>query len=169
MRHTAKMRRSNAKMWLFVCALMAAEWILLVAGVKLHEMIVGAFSIAASAVFLYAIHRTETQRFDFQWSDVFTGWRVPGYLLSDLYQITVALLRDLLGMGKAGSFYRVCDFKTAKAAPRLVARRVLATAYTSATPNSIVIGIDYEQNRLLLHQVVRSPITKMARLLGAEP
>jgi hypothetical protein len=147
---------------------MAGEWIILVAGIKLHEMIVGAASIVAAAIFLYAVNRTEMQRFDFQWRDIATGWRIPGYLMSDLYQITVVLLRDLLGKGEAGSFYRVCRFKTAKASARLLARRVLATAYTSATPNSIVIGIDYEQNRLLMHQIVRSPVTKMVQSLGAE-
>jgi len=148
---------------------MTGEWILLVVGVKLHEMIVGAASIAATAIFLYAVDRSETQRFDFEWSDVATAWRIPGYLISDLYQITVALLRNLFGKGKAGSFYRVYRFKTEKTSPRLVARRVLATAYTSATPNSIVIGIDYDQNLLLMHQVVCSPVTKIAQSLGAEP
>jgi hypothetical protein len=165
---SAEQRRASLKLWVFVVTLMAAEWVLLVAGTKLHEMIVGAASIAAAAIFLYAVDRTETQRFGFEWSDVAEGWRVPSYLISDLHQITVALLRDLLGKEKAGSFYRVCHFKTAKASPRLVARRVLATTYTSATPNSIVIGIDYDQNRLLMHQVVRSPVTKMAQLLGAK-
>ena len=165
----AKPGRSRRSLWAVVVALMAAEWILLVAAIKWHEMMVGAASIAASVIFLYSVNRSEKQRFDFEWSDVATGWRVPGYLISDLSQITVALFRDLLQEGKVGSLYRVCDFRTAKASPRLVARRVLATAYTSATPNSIVIGIDYDQNRLLLHQVVRSPITKMAESLGAEP
>jgi hypothetical protein len=166
---SAKPSKSNSKLWAFVGTLMAAEWIMLVAGTKLHEMIVGAASLVAAAIFLYAVDRTETQRLGFEWSDVAAGWRVPSYLISDLHEITVALLRDLLGKGKVGSFYRVCHFKTAKASPQLVARRVLATAYTSATPNSIVIGIDYNQNRLLMHQVVRRPVTKMAQSLGAKP
>ena len=169
MRDADKSRPTTSKLWVGVGLVMAVEWILLVAGIKPHEMIVGAVSIAAAALFLYAVDQSATQRFDFEWSDIATVWRVPAYLISDLYQITVALMRDLRRKGGAGSYYRVCHFKTAKTSPRLVARRVLATAYTSATPNSIVIGIDYDQNRLLMHQVVRSPVTKMAQSLGAKP
>jgi hypothetical protein len=77
------------------------------------------------------------------------------------------LLRDLFTSHRADSLYRVSGFSTSKDDPRLVSRRVLATIYTTASPNSIVIGIDYKQSRLLFHQVERSAVSEMTRRLGA--
>jgi len=77
------------------------------------------------------------------------------------------LLRDLLRSRRAGSFYRVSGFETSKDDPRLIGRRVLATVYTTISPNSIVIGIDFRQSRMLFHQIERSGVSKMAKGLGA--
>jgi hypothetical protein len=45
----------------------------------------------------------------------------------------------------------------------------LATLYTTTSPNSIVIGIDFNQNRMLFHQLQRSTFPKAAKSLGANP
>jgi hypothetical protein len=36
------------------------------------------------------------------------------------------------------------------------------------TPNSIVVGIDYKQQRVLIHQMERSELTATERELGAK-
>ncbi|TMA33768.1 MAG: hypothetical protein E6J88_00480 [Deltaproteobacteria bacterium] len=46
-------------------------------------------------------------------------------------------------------------------------RRALAVAYTSATPNSVVIGIDRKRGLLIYHQLRKSRIAEMTRRLGA--
>jgi len=148
---------------------MVAEWILLVAGVKRDEMIVGALSVVAAALFLQLVYRTEHQKLDIRLRDLASCWRIPGYIIGDTWVVTVVLLKDLLGIRRASSFYRVCGFKTGKYDPLLAARRVLATTFTTLTPNSIVIGIDYEQSRMLFHQLQRSSISKMTQELGALP
>jgi hypothetical protein len=89
--------------------------------------------------------------------------------LSGLYEIIAILLKDLLGVKKADSFYRVSGFKTSKSNPSLVARRILATFYTTMAPNFIVIGIDFHQSRMLFHQLRRSSVPKMTKSLGAQP
>ncbi len=147
--------------------LMAAEWILLVAGTRAHEMIVGVVSVLASALFLSGVSKMSTLALDFRLSDAAQGWRIPWYVLSDCYTITVVLLRDLFTSQRAASLYRVSGFKTSKDEPRLVARRVLATAYTTTSPNSIVIGIDFNQSRMLFHQIERRGVSKMTKSLGA--
>jgi hypothetical protein len=146
---------------------MSGEWILFVGGTHLHEMIVGALSIAAAGAFLYSVERTNTSQLRFTIGDVLTCWRVPRYILSDLCDITAVLVRDVLTIQPARSLYRVSRFEADKTDPLLAARRVLATAYTSAAPNSIVIGVDYEQRRMLFHQLKRSSIPKMTKALGA--
>jgi multisubunit Na+/H+ antiporter MnhE subunit len=150
-------------------AVMALEWILLVAGVKRDEMIVGALCVIAAVLFLQFVYRAERQKLDIRLKDLATSWRLPWYILTDAWVITLVLLKDLLGIKRASSFYRVCGFKTSKTDPLLSARRVLATAFTTVTPNSIVIGIDYEQSRMLFHQLQRSSVSKMTQELGALP
>jgi hypothetical protein len=147
--------------------LMAAEWILLVSGTRPHEMMVGGVSVLTSALFLAVVNQMSTLALDFRVSDVAQGWRIPWYVLSDCYTITAVLLRDLFTSRRADSLYRVTGFKTSKDDPRLVARRVLATIYTTTSPNSIIIGIDFNQSRMLFHQIERSGVSRMTKSLGA--
>jgi multisubunit Na+/H+ antiporter MnhE subunit len=144
-------------------------WILLVGGIRLDEMIVGAAVVLVSAAFLSHLWSVESLRLDFCWADVRTCWRIPWYVASDIGKVVVVFLKDVSGIEAAKSLYRVCGFKTSKSDARLVARRVLATAYSTMTPNSIVIGIDYRQSRMLFHQIVRSPVAQMMKELGAQP
>jgi len=165
--------RAATKPSLVLCCLFAISvvlsWILCVGGTRRDEMLVGAVVLLLTGIFLYQVWRTETLDVEFQLVDIAQGWRVPGYLIKDVYVITAVLLKDLLGMASAGSFYRVDKVKHEKRHPRQEARDVLTTLYTTMTPNSIVIGIDRRQDRLLFHQLQRSGISKTARALGVRP
>ena len=99
--------------WLAIF-LMSAEWILLVAGTHIHEMIVGAASVLASGAFLFVVHRSSTLHTDFCLSDIAKGWRIPWYVVSDIFVITLVLLKDLFGIEKAKSLFRVSGFQTGK-------------------------------------------------------
>ncbi len=147
--------------------LMSGEWILLVAGTHIHEMIVGAASVLASGVFLFVVHRTSTLHTDFRLADIAKGWSIPWDVIRDMFVVTIVLFKDLFGIEKAQSLFRVVGFQTAKKDPVLVARRVLAIAYTSASPNTIVLGIDYTRSRMLFHQLKRAPLPEMTDDLGA--
>jgi hypothetical protein len=166
---TSGLRTISAGVLTLSVVVMAAEWILLVAGVKRDEMIVGALSVIGATLFLQFVYRAEHQKLDLRLKDLAACWRIPWYIAVDVRVVTVVLLKDLLGIRRASSFYRVCGFKTSKYDPLLVSRRVLATAFTTVTPNAIVIGIDYEQSRMLFHQLQRSSVSKMTQELGALP
>lgn len=154
---------------IFSMSLMAVVWILFVGGTRRDEMIVGAGVLILCGAFLYLLAQKESLRLDFRWEDVVTCWRIPWYIASGIYEIAIILAKDLPGIKRAESFYRVSGFKTSKSDPRLIARRVLATAYTTTAPNFIVIGIDYHQSRMLFHQLERSSVPKMTKELGARP
>lgn len=149
--------------------LIAAFWILFVGGTRRDEMIAGAGVFLLSAAFLYQIWRTETLNLEVRWEDLVQGWRIPWYVVSGVYEIIAILVKDLFGVERASSFYRVCGFKTSKSDPRLIARRVFATFYTTMAPNFIVIGIDSHQSRMLFHQLERSSVPGMTKALGARP
>jgi hypothetical protein len=132
-------------------------------------MVVGSGVFFLSATFLFQIWRTETLHLEVRWEDFTQGWRIPWYVLSGVYEIIAILARDIFGVKRADSFYRVSGFKTSKSGPRLIARRVFATFYTTMAPNFIVIGVDYRQSRMLFHQLERSSVPRMTKALGAHP
>ena len=144
-------------------------WILFVGGMRRDESIVGAGVLLLSGAFLYLTGNKEHWTLELRWIDLAAGWRIPWYIISGIYEIIVVLAKDISRVKPAGSFYRFSGFKTSESDPRLVARRVLATAYTTTAPNFIVIGIDYRQSRMLFHQLERSSVPKMTKELGAEP
>lgn len=144
-------------------------WIIFVGGVRRDEMIVGIGVLIGSVAFLYLVWRTETLNLDFKFQDIVQGWRIPWYIVSGIYEIILVLIWDLIHVKCADSLYRIGRFEPSKGDPRLEARRVLATFYTTMAPNFIVIGIDEHRNRTLFHQLKRSNIPKMKKALGAQP
>jgi hypothetical protein len=149
--------------------LAAAGWILFVAGLHAHEMEVGAGALILTLVFLVVVRQEDCEPLDLRLKDVAQCIHIPWSIVARNWQITVLLFKDIFRIKRAGSFYRVCDFESSNHDPLLVARGVLATVYTTAAPNCIVIGIDPEQQRMLFHQIERTPVSKMTQSLGARP
>ena len=89
-------------------------------------------------------------------------------MVCDTWVVIRVFLSELLHLRPAGSYYRVCGFKCSKRDPAILGRGVLATIYMTATPNSIVLGIDPQSSRMLFHQLERASVPKMARALGAQ-
>jgi hypothetical protein len=153
---------------IIAAAQMGGIWSLLVGGFHRDEMIVGASCVIAAAVTLRLVARVRQQHMQFTVRDVLCGWRLPWYAIQDVFVVSRVLLRDVLFGVEPPSAYRVCGFKTSKRESRDVARRVLVTGFTSATPNVIVLGVDYAQSRLLFHQLEPSEVNETMRELGAQ-
>jgi hypothetical protein len=164
----SKDRSPSGKMSVVLALCLAVGWVWLVAGTHLHEMIVGALVVVPVTLFLRAVKKTHSA-IQLEWKDIAQGWRIPWYIASGLWEITLILFKDLTYIRRAGSYYRVCGFKSSKRDPKIAARIVLATVYTTATPNFIVIGIDPELSRMLFYQIERTSVPRMTQALGAQP
>lgn len=147
----------------------AALWIILVGGTKRNEMWVGGGVLVLSVAFLYKVWHVEPLKLDLRIKDLAQGWRIPWYIVSGVYEMIVILAKDLASLKRADSFYRVSNFRITRPDSLFIARRVLATAYTTVGPSFIVIGIDPARGRMLFHQLKRSGIPKMTQALGAQP
>ena len=66
-----------------------------------------------------------------------------------------------------GSFYRACGFRISTHDTLLIGRSALAIAYTTASPNMMVIGIDPAQSLMLFHQLKRDAVPSYAQSPGA--
>jgi hypothetical protein len=167
-RASSKGRSSSPGVIAVVAFCLAVGWVWLVAGTHLHEMMVGAEVVVMATLFLKAVHESSQNALRLEWKDVVQCWRIPWYMASGIWEITVVLFKDLTYLSRAGSYYRVSGFKTSKRERAAIARTVLATVYTTTAPNFIVIGIDPDLSRMLFHQIERSSVPKMTRALGAQ-
>jgi hypothetical protein len=168
--HASSENRSSSRVVTAVVAFcLAFGWVWLVAGTHLHEMMVGAGVVVAAALYLKAVHESSRNSLRLEWKDVVQCWRIPWYMASGIWEISVVLFKDLTYLSRAGSYYRVSGFKSSKRDRTAIARTVLATVYTTTAPNFIVIGIDPELSRMLFHQIERSDVPRMTQALGAQP
>jgi multisubunit Na+/H+ antiporter MnhE subunit len=143
-------------------------WYAFTASHKLHELLVGVVATSLTVWFFSGVLRTEKLNLELRLRDLAQCWRLPKEIIHDCWVITVVLFKDLFGKERAGSFYRACGFKTSRRDPLLMGRTALAVAYTTASPNMLVIGIDPAQSLMLFHQIQRDKVSEMTRRLGAQ-
>lgn len=149
-------------------AVTAGLWCTFVGTAKLQEMLLGAVCVGVTVVFLVEVSRTSGIDLEFHLKDVVQAWRIPWYVVSDLWQLSLVLVKDVLRMAPAEDLYRVCGFDSSKRDPVRLARDVLSILFTTTSPNLIVVGIDISQSRMLFHQLSRSPVPRMTKALGAK-
>ena len=144
-------------------------WLLFVGTFELHELVVGIIAAVLSSIGMGVIALGYSVPFSPTVTDVLACWRLPWYLLSDTWVVFEVSAKDLLGVDRAKSLFRVSPFDAgSKKDPRKAARRSLATIYTTVSPNFIVLGVNSSDQKLLFHQIERSSVPKMTKQLGAE-
>jgi multisubunit Na+/H+ antiporter MnhE subunit len=130
------------------------------------------FGLACSAVAAFAGHivfEKHLAPLRAQWRSVAQIWRMPKYLLVGGWEILAVLARQMLLRQPAESLFYSVPFDDGGDDDESAFRRALAVAYTTATPNFVVIGIDREHRRLIYHQIRKSDVPEMTRRLGARP
>jgi hypothetical protein len=142
-------------------------WVACVATFQADEMIVGIAAVALSVAFcVYVIH-TLPLEFKPTLRDLVQVWRLPWYVVTDLVRVMWILVRDCAGHPAPSHFFSAPWYAVANTG-RDTARRALAVAYTTVSPNCIVIGIDCGRRQILVHQLEPSGISRMTRNLGGE-
>lgn len=158
--------RRHAVQALILTPALIVFWIGCVATFHVHEMIVGAVAVVLSVAFCLFVVRTLPLEFRPELADLLQAWRLPWYILVDLVQIVWVLVLDFAGR-PAPSLFRSSPWGPVKNNGRETAQRALAVAYTTVSPNCIVIGIDCQRRQLLYHQLRASELPIMTRRLGA--
>lgn len=150
--------------------LLVGAWWLFVGTVSPQEWVVGALAIAAATVYESRVRAVEPLLLHLSARDVAQAWRLPGTVLSDAWIVTRLLVLDFWGAKKADSRFRLAPFYSGAAGddPHARERQALAVAYSTVSPNSIVLGVDRERNLMLFHQVERRPLPTLTRALLGE-
>jgi multisubunit Na+/H+ antiporter MnhE subunit len=144
-------------------------WIIFTGTFALHELLTGIVATLLATTGIAIISIQQPTRFSPRLADLLSAWRLPWYLVSGTLEIIVVAAKDVMGTKRAQSLFRIVPFDAGKnEGPRAAARRVLAVVYTTATPTSIVLGVNASNNKLLFHEINRTSISKMTKQLGAQ-
>lgn len=142
-------------------------WIACVGNHMLHDLLLGAVAVILSLAFSVFVVRTLPLHFRPTLYQISQIRHLPWDVIVDLGQIVVALAVDFAG-DRCGSYFRSSPWHRISDDGGEVAARTLAIAYTTVSPNMVVVGIDHDRHQMLFHQLRKSDIPQMTINLGAE-
>lgn len=145
----------------------ALLWSLFVGSTAWPEVLAGAAAAAAST---YGLEVVEFRRLAqlavrARWfaQAAWVVWYVP----IDTWRVLAVLVRHLVGREPAASRLVAVPYADTADDDASATRRALATAYTTMTPNSVVLDVDTSRGLLLVHELRESRTPRMTRALGA--
>ncbi|HEX3661450.1 MAG TPA: hypothetical protein VHU89_08455 [Acidobacteriaceae bacterium] len=151
---------------ILLAVVLDAFWIVCVAGFHSHELMVGLAATLLSVAFCLFTVRKLPLKFRPTLSEMAEIWRLPFNATVDVALVTWVLLQDLAGK-RAPSLFRSTPWLQNADTGRGTARRVLATAYATVSPNLLVIGVDRERGQMLFHQIQADSVPRIIQRLGA--
>jgi multisubunit Na+/H+ antiporter MnhE subunit len=155
--------------WLLLWALSFALMLLYVGKIAPDEILFAAAGSTVSATASRIVLEKHVAPLRAQWRAAAQIWRVPKYIVVGTWEI-VAVLAKQIFLGKpAESLFFGVPFEVGGDDDESSFRRALAIAYTTATPNFVIVGIDRDRGLLVYHQIKASEIPEMTKRLGARP
>jgi len=154
-------------LWLAWWAFLFVVWLLLVDTLAPAEVIGGVLFSAIAAVGAEAVRGSRLVRLR-PWGLLpRKPFRLPVTVVTDCWQLGLALWRQLRRPEDNVGAFRGIPFDAGGDDPRSSTRRAVYTATISLTPNTYVVGIDLEENNMLIHELVAGPrATTADRVLG---
>jgi multisubunit Na+/H+ antiporter MnhE subunit len=166
---SGRRHRGGPLLWAVNFGILLGGWFLFVGKVEWAELIAGTAgaAVAASAFQLVWAQHIAAFRDNAGW--VLEMWRLPKYMVTGSWEIFEVLFEQLFAGKPAESLLLAVPYEATEDDDASAARRALAIAYTTSTPNFIVLGVDRRRGQLVFHQIKRSPVLQMTKNLGARP
>ena len=143
-------------LWIAWYVPLVIMWLAFVDTFAVAEVALGlvAAAVAATAAEVVRSQDLLRSRFELHWlRDLH---RLPWQVLRDCWLLAAALWRHCTGHPVRGVF-RVVPFPSDADDARAAGRRALVTAVVSATPNTLVVGVEGGEGEMLVHQLVPEP------------
>ena len=142
--------------WVAWFIALGALWLVLDDNVATPELITGAVAALVGTVAAAVVHRQHLVAFRPRPSMLRKGWRPLVRLFPDTAIVLAVLFKRVVLRRPARSGFRAIAFRAGREnGAEDTARRALAKAGGSFTPNSYVVGIEDESDLLLVHQLER--------------
>jgi multisubunit Na+/H+ antiporter MnhE subunit len=142
--------------WVAWWAVFFALWLLLVT-ISWQEVAAGAVAAAIAATGAETVRANDRLRFRPQARWLAKAIVLPPRIMRDTWLLVRVLVRRIVTREPPDSAFRKVPFEAGGDDARSSARRALVKAGWSAAPNTVVIGVDREENLVLVHQLVPEP------------
>jgi multisubunit Na+/H+ antiporter MnhE subunit len=154
--------------WVLIWSTMFALWHLFVGKTGLDVALFAALGSSIGTLAAYIVFRQHLAPARANAGNVVQAWRLPKLIVTGTWEILAVLARQLFKGEPAESLILTVPFDSG-GDDESAFRRALAIAYTTATPNFVVIDIDQARHLLVFHQIKKSEIPEMLQRLGARP
>jgi multisubunit Na+/H+ antiporter MnhE subunit len=144
--------------WLAWWVLAEILWLLFTSTVNASENVVGfgASAVAATASEVVRANRAFVFRARLRW--LRTAWRVPFQIGKDTWTVFAVLALHVTHRKRVRGTWQAVPFRHGRPAGAADSgRRALATIMASMSPNSLVVGVDPDDDELLFHQLRATP------------
>jgi multisubunit Na+/H+ antiporter MnhE subunit len=155
--------------WLALWALSFVLMHLYVGKIAADEALFAALGSALTATASTIVLQKHIAPLRAQWRSVAQIAAVPKYVVIGTWEIIAVLARQIFLRKRAESLFYAVPFDAGGDDDESAFRRALAIAYTTATPNFVIIDIDRERGLLIYHQLQTSAIPELTKKLGARP
>jgi len=139
-------------------------WFLFVYQLSLSELVAGASVAVVTIAAFHLSLSVEPLRFRPKLRWFLPVLSLPLTVVCDMGILLEALIRLIAGKPVPSSF-EVTHFSAPAEGPRANARRALAVAFTTVSPNSVVAGIDRKSGLVLFHTLKRTPVPEVLKEL----
>lgn len=140
--------------WVIWWTVLMGLWVWIDDSIALAELLAGAAVAAMAALFVELICHQSASRFRVRIEWLAALASVPADLAKDTALALNVLWRRIVQGIEPESGFRVLPIPFGDDSPEAVTRRALLTAGRSITPNTFVVGLDQENDLMVIHQLV---------------
>jgi multisubunit Na+/H+ antiporter MnhE subunit len=163
--HGARTPPHRAAHWLGWLAASMVLWLLLTTTFDWQEELVGFVASALAATVVHAVRTWGPFAFRPRVRWIRHAVALPSRIVVETATVFAALVRHATGRKRVRGSWAVVPLRHGPPAePEAAARRALATAGISVSPNTYVVGVDAGRDEMLIHQLVSDEATR--RRLG---
>ena len=146
--------RLEARLWVAWWIVFFTFYMLLVGVWVAEELAAAVLAAAVSATVAEAVRVQDIRQFRPRLRWILRVYRLPPSIFADCGVVFRALWRHLVKQEEIDGAFRAFRIPIGGEGGRAAARRALLNAAISITPNTYVVGIDEENEVVLVHQLV---------------
>jgi multisubunit Na+/H+ antiporter MnhE subunit len=144
----------RAGSWLVWWTLMMSFWIMLDDSIATDELLAGAGAAALAALLAEVVSYQAATRFRMRIEWLVPALRLPGQVVADMVVVYRALWRRLAHGEQPPSAILELPARFGDDSAEGLTRRVLLIGGTSVAPNTFVLGLDADSDRMVVHRLV---------------